>query len=215
MTLYPFFLSLSIPKNRNSVFHQLQVTGCDLLRLCLHILTNPPFHRIREAACQIILQEAGRESILSFEHTDSLSFSHGSLFVLLSCVCWGFENNCTRKLSSKNPLEIVIVKGFGSGTGSLLIALIRREHLTDYSCLFPALLLGFVAYGLSILFYIYAQRGLGAAKTSTYYAVSPFIGTLLSLLLFREIPSCSFFIALLFMLAGTWLANSESVQGSE
>ena len=75
MTLYPFFLSLSIPKNRNSVFHQLQVTGCDLLRLCLHILTNPPFHRIREAACQIILQEAGRESILSFEHTDSLPFS--------------------------------------------------------------------------------------------------------------------------------------------
>ena len=86
---------------------------------------------------------------------------------------------------------------------------------TQTACLFPALLLGFVAYGLSILFYIYAQRGLGAAKTSTYYAVSPFIGALLSLLLFREIPSCSFFIALLFMLAGTWLANSESVQGSE
>ena len=55
--------------------------------------------------------------ILSFEDMSSLSFSIGSVFVLLACVCWGFENNCTRMLSSKNPLEIVVIKGFGSGLG--------------------------------------------------------------------------------------------------
>ena len=53
--------------------------------------------------------------LLSFEDMSSLQFSWGSLFVLLACVSWGFENNCTRMLSSKNPAQIVIIKGFGSG----------------------------------------------------------------------------------------------------
>lgn len=71
-----------------------------------------------------------------------------------------------------------------------------------------ALLLGFVAYGLSILFYIYAQRSLGAAKTSAYYAVAPFIGVVLSLVLYREIPSGWFIAALIVMIAGTWCVTA-------
>lgn len=72
-----------------------------------------------------------------------------------------------------------------------------------------ALALGFVAYGLSIALYIYAQRELGAAKTSAYYAVSPFIGVAMSLLIFAEMPSISFMVALLVMLAGTWVVTNE------
>ena len=66
-----------------------------------------------------------------------------------------------------------------------------------------------MAYGLSIYFYVYAQRDLGAAKTSAYYAVAPFIGVLLSFVIFREIPGALFFIALAIMIAGTWMANKE------
>ena len=44
--------------------------------------------------------------ILSFEDISSLSFSAGSLLVLVACICWGFENNCTRMLSLKDPLQI-------------------------------------------------------------------------------------------------------------
>ena len=148
--------------------------------------------------------------ILSFEDMSSLSFSYGSVFVLLACVCWGFENNCTRMLSSKNPLEIVVIKGFGSGLGSLIIALVLGERAPELLYVLCALLLGFVAYGLSIYFYIYAQRDLGAAKTSTYYAVAPFIGTALSLLIFWELPSVSFIIALAIMAVGTYLASTDT-----
>ena len=73
-----------------------------------------------------------------------------------------------------------------------------------------ALLLGFISYGLSIYFYIYAQRDLGAAKTSTYYAVSPFIGASLSLLIFREFPSLTFLLSLDIMAVGTYFASVES-----
>lgn len=147
--------------------------------------------------------------LLSFEDSESLSFSVGSLFVLAACVCWGLENNCTRMLSSKNPMEIVIIKGFGSGAGSLLIALFAGERFPAFLWMIPAMLLGFVSYGLSIFFYIHAQRHLGAAKTSAYYAVAPFIGVLLSLLIFREMPSAVFLGAFAIMLGGAWLANGE------
>ena len=58
-------------------------------------------------------------ALLSFEGGKSLQFSHGSLLVLLATVCWGFENNCTRGISSKDTYEIVILKGVFSGLGAL------------------------------------------------------------------------------------------------
>lgn len=147
--------------------------------------------------------------MLSFEDVSSLDFSVGSVFVLLACVCWGFENNCTRMLSSKNPMEVVVIKGFGSGFGSLVIALARGEGLPAVGCILGALALGFVAYGLSILTYIYAQRDLGAAKTSAYYALSPFIGAFLSLIIFRQIPGVVFLAALAVMAAGAYFAATD------
>ena len=148
--------------------------------------------------------------VLSVEDISSFSFSFGSIFVLLACVCWGLENNCTRMISNKDPLQIVVIKGFGSGIGSFVIALVLGEHFSNWGYIVCALLLGFVAYGLSIFFYIYAQRYLGAAKTSAYYALAPFIGAALSLLIFRETPTVSFVAALLIMIAGTYLASTDT-----
>lgn len=145
--------------------------------------------------------------ILSFEDASSLDFSLGSVFVLLACVCWGFENNCTRAMSAGDPLEIVVIKGFGSGFGSLAIALIIGESFPPLRTVVLALILGFIAYGLSIFFYVHAQRNLGAARTSAYYAIAPFIGVFLSLIIFREIPGYPFWIALMIMAAGTYLAS--------
>lgn len=147
--------------------------------------------------------------LLSVEDLSSFDFSLGSVFVLCACICWGFENNCTRMLSSKNPLEIVVIKGFGSALGALCIALFLGERFTEIGFILIALLLGFISYGLSIMLYIYAQRYLGAAKTSTYYAVAPFIGVLLSFLIFRETPSILFVIACMIMIAGTYFASTE------
>ena len=144
--------------------------------------------------------------LLTLESQSTLCFSWGAVLVLLACVCWGFENNCTRMMSSKDPLEIVVIKGFGSGSGSLAIAFFLGERLPSAGCLAAALGLGFVAYGLSIFFYVYAQRSLGAARTSAYYAVSPFIGAGLSLAIFRQMPGPAFIPALGVMALGAYLA---------
>jgi len=147
--------------------------------------------------------------LLSFEDMSSLQFSWGSILVLFACICWGFENNCTRMLSSKNPAQIVIIKGFGSGIGALVLSFVIGERFFQLKYILFALLLGFIAYGLSIYFYIYAQRYLGAAKTSAYYAISPFIGAGLSLIIFNEMPSRIFIIALVIMAFGTYFASTE------
>ena len=151
-------------------------------------------------------------ALLSFEDISSLKFSFGSLFIIVACICWGFENNCTRKISSKDPLQIVLLKGIFSGLGSLIIGLCIGERITVIWSVFAVLAVGFIAYGLSIFFYVYAQRLLGAARTSAYYAIAPFIGTLLSLVIFRQLPQYTYFLALGLMVIGAWLcANDEPI----
>lgn len=142
-------------------------------------------------------------AVLSFEGAESFRFSAGSLLVLLAACCWGLENNCTRRISGKSTYQIVTLKGLCCGAGSFALALAAGETLPEVRYVLPAMLLGFVAYGMSIFVYIRAQRELGAARTSAYYALAPFIGTFLSFLLYGEPLSAPYFLGLLLMLAGT------------
>jgi drug/metabolite transporter (DMT)-like permease len=147
--------------------------------------------------------------VLSVENISGLRFSRGSLFILMACICWGIENNCTRKISSKDPLQIVLLKGIFSGCGSLIIGFSIGERVTAAWSIFAVLGVGLVAYGLSIFSYVYAQRILGAARTSAYYAVAPFIGTAISLIIFRELPGVNYYVALVLMAVGAWLSSSD------
>ena len=144
--------------------------------------------------------------LLSIEGEESFQFSSGSILVLLACVSWGLENNCTRMISNSNPQEIVVIKGLGAGIGAILIAVITGESFPDSHIAIIAMLLGFASYGLSVFFYVYAQRYLGAARTSAYYALSPFIGAGLSFIIFSELPSMMYIIALAVMVVGAVLA---------
>ena len=149
--------------------------------------------------------------VLSFEGSGSFKFSLGSLFVILATCCWGLENNCTRMISDKSTYEIVILKGIFSGTGSFIIAIILGENIPGIKYILISMLLGFVAYGLSIFLYIRAQRELGAAKTSAYYAIAPFIGTFLSFAVDKDRLTKVYFIGLIFMIIGSVIVVYDSM----
>lgn len=153
--------------------------------------------------------------ILSFEGGGTFDFSVGSLFVLCATACWGLENNCTRRLSQKSTYQIVMIKGLCSGTGSLIVSLILKEPLFNFAYIPPVLALGFVAYGLSIFTYIRAQKTLGAAKTSAFYAVAPFIGTFLAFILLHEKLSLQYLIALFIMIIGTSFVVADTLYCAE
>ena len=143
--------------------------------------------------------------LLSFEGTGGFVFKVGSLMVLGACLCWGLENNCTKMISHKSSVEIVVIKGTFSGLGGLMVALIVGERIPAFLWIVSVLILGFVAYGLSIHFYIMAQKDLGAVKTSAFYSIAPFLGAAFSILILGERPGIRFYVALLIMGISTCL----------
>jgi len=149
---------------------------------------------------------------LSFEGKGSFEFNTGSLLVLAASCCWGLENNCTRMLSSKSSVQITTIKGLFSGLGSLIVALIVGENLPEILWMMAVLLLGFVAYGLSINFYIKAQKHLGAAKTSAYYSIAPFLGVFFGIVLLNETPCIQFYIGLIIMIIAIVLMIKDTIE---
>lgn len=149
--------------------------------------------------------------ILTFDFSTGFSFSLGSLLVLMATLCWGLENNCTKKISGKSSYQIVIIKGLCSGATSFVIALICGESFPKIQFIGFAMALGFIAYGLSIFMYVKAQKLLGAAKTSAYYAVSPFVGSFLAFLFVGESIGWNYLLALAIMIAGSTLVVVDTL----
>lgn len=116
-----------------------------------------------------------------------------------------------KEVISKSTYEIVILKGIFSGLGSFLIALIKGENFPHFKYIAAVLILGFIAYGLSIFLYVCSQNTLGAAKTSAYYAISPFIGALLSFVILREAITANYVIALIIMIIGSALVVTDTI----
>ena len=186
-----------------SLLNNFEIVATALIALCLFREAVSP--RLWGGIILVTLSCA----LLSFEDITALRPSAGSLFILGACLCWGLENNCTRRLSSTDPLMVVLFKGVFSGLGSLSIGLALGERPTSFVAVPAALAVGFVAYGMSIFCYVYAQRMLGAARTGAYYAIAPFIGTALSLAIFRDPPPATSIVALILMAAGAFLAAKD------
>ncbi len=97
---------------------------------------------------------------------------------------------------------------------AIFLALLLGERFPPAGYLVLTLLLGFVAYGLSINFYILAQKELGAAKTSAFYAIAPFLGVAFSFLFLGEQPGGQFYVALAVMALSTLVMIRDTL-GSE
>ena len=149
--------------------------------------------------------------VLGYEGSESLRFGAGSALVLAAACCWGLENNCTRMLSRCSSVQITTIKGIFSGLGSLIVAFCAGESLPGLRWIPAILLLGFVAYGLSINFYIKAQKELGAAKTSAWFSIAPFLGVVFGIVLLGERPDGRFFLGLGLMVLATLLMVFDTI----
>jgi drug/metabolite transporter (DMT)-like permease len=147
--------------------------------------------------------------LLSIDPAAGWGLSAGALGIVLACILWGIDNNWTRNVSAKDPLTIVTIKGLAAGTVSLIVAIALGNHLPAPSIILGAMLLGCLSYGLSIVLFIRAMRGLGAARTSALFGTSPLAGVILSLLIFRGLPNWLFWIALSLMVTAALLLLNE------
>ncbi|WP_457298327.1 EamA family transporter [Phyllobacterium sp. P5_D12] len=128
--------------------------------------------------------------------------------ILAACLAWGIDNNLTRKVSLSDASWIASVKGLVAGSVNLGLALLLGSHLPPLPNLMGALILGFVAYGISLALFVVALRHLGTARTGAYFSVAPFIGAVLALAMGEPLTPSLIFAGTL-MAIGIWLHLTE------
>ncbi len=133
-----------------------------------------------------------------------------TLAVLGACLAWGIDNNLTRKVSLADASGIAAIKGLAAGAVNAGIAWAMGATLPAWPALAGALLLGFLAYGISLALFVVALRHLGSARTGAYFSVAPFFGALLALAALGEPLTPQLGVAGALMALGVWLHLTES-----
>lgn len=149
-------------------------------------------------------------AVLSWQPNGSSSTSFfGLAAIALACLCWAVDNNLTRKVSASDSVFIASSKGLLAGLVNCTIALTMGARLPDLHISLMAMAVGLLGYGISLVFFVLALRGLGAARTGAYFSTAPFIGSAVALLLGETVAS-SFWLASALMGLGVWLHLTES-----
>jgi len=133
----------------------------------------------------------------------------GPVLVCVACLCWAIDNNLTRKVSASDALYIASSKGIMAGLVNTLLALSLGATLPSTAIILEAMAVGLLGYGFSLVLFVLALRGLGTARTGAYFSTAPFVGALISLLVFGESTSPQFWLAVLLMGIGVWLHLTE------
>ncbi|MYM96454.1 DMT family transporter [Duganella vulcania] len=148
--------------------------------------------------------------LLSWDQATAQGLPVGALAIVGACLCWGIDNNLTRKVSASDAVQIACVKGLVAGAVNLSIAGALGSRLPGVSTVLSAAVIGFCGYGLSLVMFVLALRHLGTARTGAYFSAAPFVGAAISLFLPGEQPGTLFWIAALLMGGGIWLHLTES-----
>ena len=119
--------------------------------------------------------------ILSWPSEVSFAGLWPALSVLGACFAWGIDNNLTRKVSLSDATWIASVKGLVAGCVNLGLALALGDKFPALPTLVGSLVVGFLAYGVSLALFVLGLRHLGTARTGAYFSAAPFFGAALAL----------------------------------
>lgn len=146
--------------------------------------------------------------LLALPH-EGFSISNGAMLIAAACLCWGIDNNLTRKISGSDPSQIAMWKGLVAGCVNTALALGFGAKFPAVGVALGAAVIGFFGYGLSLVLFVRALRHLGTARTGAYFSTAPFAGAALSFALGHGRLDLAFCAAGILMLAGVWLHATE------
>lgn len=161
----------------------------------------------RRVAAGMVAIIAGA-STLSFSAQASFGSAWPSSAVLAACLCWGIDNNLTRKVALNDATWLAAIKGGVAGPVNLVLAFAIGSALPSPIAVMSAMVLGFFAYGVSLVLFIVALRHVGTARAGAYFSVAPFFGGILALVL-GESLTWSLVVAGSLMAVGIWLHLAE------
>lgn len=148
--------------------------------------------------------------VLAYDPRAPVAISPQALAIVGACLCWAVDNNLTRKISGTDPLVIAMCKGLAAGCFNLGLGYVLGWNLPNAGTMANALALGFCAYGVSLVLFIYALRHLGAARAGAHFSTAPFIGAALAVPLLGEAITPALIAATALMAIATWLVLTES-----
>lgn len=131
-----------------------------------------------------------------------------ALAILGACLAWGIDNNLTRKVSLTDATSIASIKGLAAGAVNLTLAIGIGAQMPPVRAVAGAMIVGLLAYGVSLALFVVALRHLGTARTGAYFSVAPFLGALLAVMLGDAITP-QLLVAGTLMAVGVWLHLSE------
>ena len=134
---------------------------------------------------------------------------HGTLLVAAACLAWALDNNLTRRISSGDATAIAATKGCVAGAINLSLAAAAGAAWPGSRVALASAMVGLAGYGVSLVLFVLALRGLGAARTGAYFCTAPFFGVFVALAFLGETPPALFWAAAALMASGVWLHVSE------
>lgn len=134
----------------------------------------------------------------------------GLLAVMLATLAWGVDNTLSRGVADRDPAQVVMVKAVLGALCTGALALLLGEPRPEAMRVAGLLAVGATGYGLSLRFYLLAQRTFGAARTGSVFAFAPFIGALGALGWGERLGGWPMLLAGALMLAGVLLHLTET-----
>jgi drug/metabolite transporter (DMT)-like permease len=163
----------------------------------------------RRVVLGMALIVTGAATLAARGTADVHGFGWGAPLIALACLCWAIDNNLTRKVSAVDAVFLASLKGLAAGTVNTGLALLIGERLPPPAGVAAAMTVGLLGYGISLVLFVVALCGLGAARTGAYFSTAPFLGAAIAVLGFGEHSSPLFWLAALLMGAGVWLHLQE------
>jgi len=143
------------------------------------------------------------------EHAVPGGSALGALAVAAACLCWAVDNNLTRRVATADATFVAATKGLVAGIVNLGVALALGARLPNLGAAAGAMTVGLIGYGISLVLFVMALRGLGSARTGAYFSTAPFLGAAIATWALHEPTSWGFWAAAALMIAGVWLHLTE------
>lgn len=141
--------------------------------------------------------------------TGTLSLEWGALAVLAATLGWATDNALTRPLAEFNPVQVVKWKCLLGALLSLMLSVALGEPFPRAAEAGALVACGAIGYGVSLRFYLRAQRAIGAARTGSIFSVAPFIGAAVAWALGQRSPVIPTLAAALFFAVAVYLHLTE------
>jgi drug/metabolite transporter (DMT)-like permease len=133
----------------------------------------------------------------------------GGLLIGGACLCWALDNNLTRKISAADADFIAGTKGLVAGITNVALAIALGASLPPLPLVLAAMTLGLFGYGVSLVLFVLALRGLGTARTGAYFSTAPFLGAAIAVIALHEPAPPLFWLSACLMAAGVALHLTE------